>query len=78
VLLKVVIQAILTYSMSIFLLPKGLCLEINALLQKFWWGNQENESRIYWMKWSRMSISKNRGDMGFRDLVSFNKALLAK
>ena len=78
VLLKVVIQAIPTYSMSIFLLPKGLCLEINALMQKFWWSNQENGSGIHWMKWSRMSLSKNRGGMGFRDLVSFNKALLAK
>jgi ribonuclease HI len=78
VLLKAVIQAIPTYSMSIFLLPKGLCLEINALMQKFWWGNQENGSRIHWMKWSKMSLPKNRGGLGFRDLVSFNKALLAK
>jgi hypothetical protein len=78
VLLKAVIQAILTYSMNIFLLPKGLCYEINALMQKFWWGNQENDSKIHWMKWSRMGVPKNQGGMGFRDLTNFNKALLAK
>jgi ribonuclease HI len=78
VLLKAVIQAIPTYSMSIFLLPKGLCSEINSMMQKFWWGNQENGSHIHWMKWSRMGLSKNQGGMGFRDLVCFNKALLAK
>ena len=30
------------------------------------------------MKLSQMGVSKNKGVMGFRDLVSFNKALLAK
>jgi hypothetical protein len=78
VLLKAVIQAILTYNMSIFLLPKGLCSEINSMIQNFWWGHLENESKIHWMKWSRMGVAKNGGSMGFRDLVSFNKALLAK
>jgi hypothetical protein len=43
---KYVIQAIPTYSMSVFLLPKTLCLEINSLMQRFWWGHQKNEAKI--------------------------------
>jgi hypothetical protein len=78
ILFKAVIQAISTYSMSIFLLPKELCAEIDSLMQNFWWGHQGNESRIHWISWSRMGLSKDHGGMGFRDLVSFNKALLAK
>jgi hypothetical protein len=78
ILLKAVIQAIPTYSMSMFMLPKGLCVDINSMMQKFWWGQQENFSRIHWMSWSRMGIPKNRGGMGFRDLGSFNTTLLAK
>jgi hypothetical protein len=49
ILLKAVIQAIPTYSMSIFLLPKGLCTDINSMMQKFWWGHKENDSKIHWM-----------------------------
>jgi hypothetical protein len=53
--------------MSIFQLPIGLCKEINGMMQKFWWG-----------KWDRMGVSKAQGGLGFRDLVCFKKALLAK
>jgi hypothetical protein len=77
VLLKAVIQAIPTYSMNVFLLPKSLCSEINSLMQKFWWGHQDKEW-VHWMSWSHLGISKSDGGIGYRDLRSFNKALLAK
>jgi hypothetical protein len=51
ILLKAVVQAILTYSMSIFLLLKELCKDINKMMQKFWWGQKEKEKKIHWMKW---------------------------
>jgi hypothetical protein len=78
ILLKAVVQAIPTYSMSIFLLPKDLCKDINKVMQKFWWGQKEEEKKIHWMKWEKMGLSKAQGGMGFRDLICFNKALLAK
>jgi hypothetical protein len=78
ILLKAVVQAIPTYSMSVFQLPITLCREINGMMQKFWWGHMEKDSKIHWMSWDRMSFSKAQGGMGFRDLVCFNKALLAK
>jgi hypothetical protein len=78
VLLKAVIQAIPTYCMSVFLLPKTLCSEINSLMQHFWWKKSNNESNVHWMSWRRMGRRKNDGGMGFRDFNSFNKALLAK
>jgi hypothetical protein len=75
ILLKAVIQAISTYCLSVFLLPKSLCLKINSLMQKFWWGHQEN---IHWMSWDKMGIPKSRGRMGFQDFACLKKALLAK
>jgi ribonuclease HI len=78
ILIKAVIQAIPTYSMSVFLLPKVLCKELNSLMQKFWWGHKENTSKIHWMSWDKMGFAKSKGGMGFRELSSFNKALLAK
>jgi hypothetical protein len=78
ILLKTVIQAIPTYSMSIFFLPKGLCRDINSMMQKFWWGHKDHVSKIHLMSWEKLGLSKTTGGLGFRDLLSFNKALLAK
>jgi hypothetical protein len=74
ILLKTVIQAIPTFCMSVFRLPKVLCSNINTLMRKFWWG----ASQATWMSWSKLGESKDKGGMGFRDLGCFNKALLAK
>ena len=37
-LIKLVAQAIPTYSMSIFKIPRSVCEDINSVLAKYWWG----------------------------------------
>jgi len=78
VLLKAVVQAIPTYCMGVFQLPVALCKEINAMMQGFWWSHMSKTSKIHWMSCERMGQSKTTGGLGFRDLVIFNQALLAK
>ena len=78
VLIKAVAQAIPTYTMSCFQIPKSLCDEMEAMMRKFWWGQRGQESRITWVSWRRMCKSKLVKGMGFRILQAFNLALLAK
>jgi hypothetical protein len=78
ILLKAVIQAISTYTISVFQLPKTLCKDINSMMGRFWWGSKENETRVAWMSWDRMGRAKDRGGLGYWDLESFNLSLLAK
>jgi hypothetical protein len=45
VLIKAMTQAIPTYSMSCFKLPRGLCDQINSLIRSFWWGSKMGKRR---------------------------------
>ena len=76
ILIKAVVQAISTYTMSCFKLPLGLWNELESLIRKFWWGQHGDRCKIHWVKWETQS--KFVGGMGFKDLALFNNALLAK
>jgi hypothetical protein len=78
ILIKAVVQAIPTYSMSVFMLPKALCRSLNSLMNRFWWGHNSDHRTLAWKSWSSMSVAKHNGGMGFRNLEIFNLALLAK
>jgi hypothetical protein len=64
--------------MSVFLLLKTLCKDINSMMGRFWWGSKENDTKVAWMSWDWLGRAKTKGGMGYRDLESFNLALLAK
>lgn len=73
-LITVVSQAILTYVMSYFLLPKSLINKMDSLLARYWWG----EKKIHWKKWDMLCKNKTEGGLGFKRLKDFNEAMLAK
>ena len=77
IMIKAVIQSILTYSMSVFRLPTSLCKDIEAMIRKFWWGQGENK-KIHWVNWKTMCASKSVRGIGFRDIQKVNNAMLAK
>lgn len=79
VLLRTVAQAIPSYAMSCFLLPKSLCSELEKMMNSYWWGSQNNNRKgIRWASWTNMSMAKESGGLAFRDLQGFNLALLGK
>ena len=60
ILIKMVAQAIPTYSMSLFKLPKSICDNINSLLARYWWGQTGAERKIHWISWNKLCTSKKR------------------
>ncbi|XP_031131836.1 uncharacterized protein LOC116033219 [Ipomoea triloba] len=65
--------------MGVFLLPVGLCKEIEKVMNSFWWkgGKRENKG-IHWKSWDKLCHPKKWGGMGFRSLRDFNLAMLSK
>lgn len=64
--------------MSVFKMPQKLCKEITSIMARFCRGVKNNGTKIRWRNWKKMGDSKKLGGLGFRDMKSFNKALLAK
>ena len=77
-LIKTISQAILIYSMSLFKIPKAIKDSINTTLAKYWWGQTNDEKKIYWINWKKLCTQKKKWGMGFRDIHVFNLAMLAK
>lgn len=78
-LVKFVANAILTYIMSLFLLPKYFCLEINTLIHKFWWGFPQGKNHnLSFLSWDNICSSKALSGLGLRSIEFQNSSLLVR
>lgn len=47
VLIKMVLQSIPTYTMSVFLLPNKVCQDIESLISNYWWKSLKQSKGIH-------------------------------
>lgn len=67
------------YAMSVFLLPKELCKELEQIMNNLWWrSSNRRKNGIHWMCWKRLCIKKGEGGLGFFQIYDFNIAFLGK
>ncbi|XP_027166037.1 uncharacterized protein LOC113766004 [Coffea eugenioides] len=78
VMLKSVVMAMPTYTMSCFKIPKQICKEVNAVMANYWWGEANGRNKMHWRAWDKMSLDRKEGGLGFHELGAFNTALLGK
>ena len=71
------VQAISAYTMNAFKLDI-LCDEMTSMICAFWWGQSNGKNKMAWLSWDKVYNPKEMGGLGFRNLKSFNLALLAK
>jgi len=78
VLLKAVLSTIPSYAMSCFKLPISLCKRLQSTLTRFWWDSNPDKKKMAWVDWKKLSLAKEEGGLGFREIATFNDALLSK
>ena len=78
ILIKSIAQAVPAYAMMVFKILKKICKGIRNAISQFWWGDDDEHKWIHWQEWWKMCVPKGKGGMWFRDLHSFNLAMLAK
>lgn len=76
-MIKSILQAIPTYTMSVFLLPNALCHDIESLISNFWWKSSKTKG-IHWRSWDILTAHKAKGGLGFRSIKDFNLAMLGR
>ncbi|KAL3730633.1 hypothetical protein ACJRO7_027632 [Eucalyptus globulus] len=78
ILIKAVVQALPQYAMSIFKITISVCKAIEQRIAAFWWKQNESKRGMQWKRWETLKCRKDEGGLGFKDLIIFNKAMLAK
>lgn len=73
-LAKSVVAVIPVYSMQNMWLPSSICSKIDSSVRNFIWGGNSN----HWVKWSKVTRTKQSGGLGLRKARACNVALLGK
>ena len=73
-LLKTVISEITTFWCSSFILPKACINKINSLCSTFLWTGDADSRNSARVAWDRVTLTKEQGGLGVKDLLTWNKS----
>ena len=77
-LLKSMLSSLPTYFLSLFTIPVSVAHRIEKLQRNFLWGGMGDDFKHHLVGWDKVCTPKEKGGLGVRRLIPFNKALLGK
>ena len=76
--MKSTLSSLLTYYLSLFVIPVAVADRLERIQRKFLWGSSEECFKYPLVAWEKVCLPIFLGGLGIRKLVHFNKALLGK
>ncbi|XP_044374692.1 uncharacterized protein [Triticum aestivum] len=64
--------------MACFDITKGLCEELNTMINMYRWSQVDKENKVHWISWEKLTRGNKSGGLRFRELYAFNLAMLAR
>lgn len=64
-LIKAMVNVVLAYAMNCFKFLKKVCMELDVLIAKFFWGQQREEGKMHWLAWHKLTKAKKNRGLGF-------------
>ena len=77
-LIRSVLSNMPTYLLSLFRIPKNVKFRLEKIQRDFLWGGGSSERKFHLINWDSVCQSKEKGNLGIRNLTNFNRALLGK
>ncbi|KAJ4818146.1 RNA-directed DNA polymerase (reverse transcriptase)-related family protein [Rhynchospora pubera] len=77
VLIKSVVEPTMLYAMQTSVLPKSVLKKIQSRIRSFFWNNG-TEKRMSLLAWKHITVPKNQGGLGLKDLVKFTTSVHMK
>lgn len=78
ILINVILVALCSNVLAVFLVPKRITKHINSSLMRYWWKGTAEVKGMCWTKRTALELPKGLGGICLRNIDFYNKAFLVK